>query len=149
MEARTHTFKANAREALQDENLRQALGKAKGGFVGKRAGVVEAFPDFEALRDRGEAIKDHTLTHLDHYLERFTHAVSERGGQVHYAMDAASARETVMAICRDAQARSVIKSKTMAGEEAGEGSRRVRFGGTSMEEKTPDQQAFRCPSLKC
>ncbi|WP_018716815.1 lactate utilization protein B [Arhodomonas aquaeolei] len=117
MEARTHTFKANARAALADDNLRTALASAKGGFVAKRAGAVEAFPDFEALRERGAAIKDHTLANLDHYLARFTANVSERGGQVHYAGDDAAAREIILGICRDAGARRVIKSKTMAGEE--------------------------------
>ncbi|WP_435101256.1 LutB/LldF family L-lactate oxidation iron-sulfur protein [Arhodomonas sp. AD133] len=117
MEARTHTFKANARQALADDNLRRALAKAKGGFVGKRAQAVSGFPDFEALRTRGQEIKDHTLAHLDHYLARFTSAVEERGGQVHFAGDAASARETILGICRDAGARQVIKAKSMAGEE--------------------------------
>ncbi|WP_440995396.1 LutB/LldF family L-lactate oxidation iron-sulfur protein [Arhodomonas sp. SL1] len=119
MEARTHTFKANARAALADENLRQALAKAKGGFVGKRTDAVAAYPDFEALRERGAAIKDHTLANLDHYLARFSAAVTERGGNVHYAMDAAEARDAILGICRDVEARRVIKSKTMAGEEIG------------------------------
>ncbi len=117
MQARTHTFKANARQALADDNLRRALAKAKGGFVGKRAQAVSGFPDFEALRTRGQEIKDHTLAHLDHYLARFTTAVEERGGHVHFAGDAASAREAILGICRDAGARQVIKAKSMAGEE--------------------------------
>ena len=112
-------FRARARKALSDEDLQSALAKAKGGFVDKRANAILDLPEFEALRERGRQIKDHTLAHLDTYLEQFEGNVTRQGGQVHYALDAESARETILGICRDAAAKQVIKAKTMAGEEVG------------------------------
>ena len=47
----------------------------EGGFVSKRAEVVRLVPEFEQLRDSGEAIKRHTLENLDYYLERYETAV--------------------------------------------------------------------------
>ncbi len=119
MKATSHRFRDQARSALGNEALQQALHKAKGGFVDKRGAAILDFPDFEALRERGRRIKDHTLAHLDHYLERFEAKVEANGGQVHWATDAADAREQIMRICRDAGARRIIKAKTMAGEEIG------------------------------
>ncbi|MGD8428790.1 MAG: LutB/LldF family L-lactate oxidation iron-sulfur protein [Ectothiorhodospiraceae bacterium] len=119
MTATAKTFKARAHDALLDQNLRKALGKAKGGFIDKRTAAVEQFPDFERLRERGRDIKNHSLENLDYYLEQFSSRVEEQGGNVHWAEDGDTARDIIMDICRRAGARSVIKSKTMAGEEIG------------------------------
>jgi L-lactate dehydrogenase complex protein LldF len=119
MKSTAHKFREQAHRALHDETLQQALHKAKGGFVDKRGAAILDFPDFEAARERGRRIKDHTLAHLDHYLERFETNVQANGGQVHWAADAESARDAIMEICRRAGARRVIKAKTMAGEEIG------------------------------
>ena len=110
-------FTARAKNALQDQNLQSALKKARGGFVDKRAKALLDLPDFEALRERARRIKDHTLAHLDVYLTQFEQNVIANGGQVHYAADAAAARDIVLQIARTAKAEKIIKAKTMAGEE--------------------------------
>ncbi len=46
---------------------------------------MEALPQFEAVRTAGREIKEHTLAHLDFYLEQFERKVIENGGQVHWA----------------------------------------------------------------
>lgn len=119
MKSTAHLFTEQARAALADDSLQAALRRAKSGFIDKRAAAIAAFPDFDGLRERGRRIKDHTLAHLDHYLERFADAVEARGGHVHWARDADEARRAVLDICQRAQARSVIKGKTMVGEEIG------------------------------
>lgn len=118
MKATSRAFPENAARALADARLQQALGRARGGFVDKRAAAVAALPEFEALRERARAIKDHTLAHLDWYLERFEAKVRERGGQVHWARDTAELQAQVLEICRAAGARRVTKGKSMVGEEA-------------------------------
>ncbi|MCP1676059.1 L-lactate dehydrogenase complex protein LldF [Natronocella acetinitrilica] len=117
MKSTAHAFKANANRALKDDQLQQALAKAKDGFVLKRAKAFEHYPEFERLREHGKRIKDHTLAHLDHYLERFEEQVKARGGHVHWAETEQEAREIIVGICRKHKARSVTKGKTMAGEE--------------------------------
>ena len=63
-------FKENAHEALTDARLQGALAFA-GNFVTRRAAAVARLPEFDALRDSARAIKDHTLAHLDLYLEAY------------------------------------------------------------------------------
>ncbi len=117
MQATSHAFKDNARRALVDERLQRALHHIGEGFIAKRQRAVDALPEFEALRTAAREVKDHTLTHLDRYLEHFEQQVHARGGQVHWASTPAEAREHVLRICRDAEARLVAKGKSMVGEE--------------------------------
>ncbi|WP_238122157.1 MULTISPECIES: LutB/LldF family L-lactate oxidation iron-sulfur protein [unclassified Xanthobacter] len=112
-------FKQNATEALADPQLQAALAKAGPGFVGKRRDAIAKLPEFDALRDSVRDIKNHTLAHLDLYLERFEEKVREAGGQVHFAVDAAEAREIITGICQRLDARTVTKSKSMVSEEIG------------------------------
>lgn len=119
MQPTSHAFKDQARAALGDTQLRKALGNMKAGFQDKRAKTVAALPEFETLRDRGRDIKDHTLAHLDLYLERFEQKVTAAGGHVHWAATAEDARRAVLEICRSVEARTVTKGKSMVSEEIG------------------------------
>ncbi len=116
--ATTPKFKDNAHEALTDTRLQGALIHAAN-FAGRRAAAADRLPEFEALRDSARAIKDHTLAHLDLYLEAYERKVRESGGQVHYAEDAEEARRIVIDLCRSLGARSVTKGKSMISEEIG------------------------------
>ena len=64
-------FKQNAREALADPQLQSALHGIETGIVDRRRAVVARLPEFDALRDSARDIKNHTLAHLDLYLEQF------------------------------------------------------------------------------
>jgi L-lactate dehydrogenase complex protein LldF len=117
MTAHPLSFDQRVTAGLGDEGLQTSLTALKGSFVAARGRAVLALPEFEALRDDGKAIKDHTLANLDAYLETYEAAVVERGGHVHWARDAAEARDIVRAICRQAGARTVTKGKSMVSEE--------------------------------
>ena len=119
MQATSNDFKDNARHALADRNLEAALTILKRDFAGRRSAAVARLPEFEQLRDEGRDIKNHVLAHLDLYLETFERNVTALGGQVHWAADAADARDQVLAICRAAGAKSVTKGKSMIAEEIG------------------------------
>jgi len=112
-------FKENARVALADEHLQSALAKVRRGFIEKRRAAAERLPEFERLRDQARDIKNHTLAHLDLYLEAYEERVTAAGGHVHYARTAEEAREAVLKICREAGARTVAKGKSMIAEEIG------------------------------
>lgn len=99
--------------------LQRALVGVRTRFVEERRKAVERLPEFEALKDAARDIKDHTLAHLDAYLERFEAKVKEQGGEVHWCRDAKEARDTVLELCRAVGARVVSKGKTMVGEEIG------------------------------
>ena len=96
-------FKANARVALADRELASALGRMSAGLVPKRAEAVAALPEFEGLRTRAREIKDHTLLHLDHYLEVFARNCEAAGGQVHWCATAEEA-ETIVSSLEEAGA---------------------------------------------
>lgn len=117
MNPTTHSFKDRSVEALQNTELQQALARAYGGFVHKRQAALEALPEFDALCERAQRIKDHALDHLDHYLERFEAALTAKGGELHWARTAEEACQQIIAICRAHQARRITKGKSMVGEE--------------------------------
>ncbi len=119
MQVTTLSFEDNAHAALQNPELQSALSKIKTGWVANRARAADRLPEFEALRDQGRDIKNHSLAHLDLYLEAFEAKVVERGGTVHWARDAAEARAIVLELCQEAGAHSVTKSKSMVTEEIG------------------------------
>ncbi|WP_454918936.1 LutB/LldF family L-lactate oxidation iron-sulfur protein [Xanthobacter sediminis] len=112
-------LKENAAEALKDAQLQEALAKVGPGFIGKRRAAADKLPEFEALRDSARDIKNHTLAHLDLYLERFEEKVRAAGGHVHFAVDAADARAIVTDLCKRLGARTVTKGKSMISEEIG------------------------------
>lgn len=114
-----HAFKANAAKALKDKNLQTAMARLEVNFPARRRAAVAGLPEFDALRDEAIGIKNHVLEHLDLYLERFEAKVKERGGHVHWCATPAQARETILSICREKQAKSVTKGKSMVSEEIG------------------------------
>src|SRR6204780_1441355 len=111
------SFKENARRALGDAGLQRALARSGTSFIARRADAVARLPEFEQLRDTARDIKNHTLTHLDFYLEEYEAKVLATGGHVHWCADAEAARAAVLEICRNAGARTVTKGKSMIGEE--------------------------------
>ncbi|MFQ5773803.1 MAG: LutB/LldF family L-lactate oxidation iron-sulfur protein [Kiloniellaceae bacterium] len=117
MRSTAHAFKDNAKVAVADPQLRRALAHVKEGFIVKRAKAAARLPEFEALRDAARDIKDHTLAHIDLYLERYEAAVVAGGGQVHWCASAEEARAAILDICRRAGARTVTKGKSMIAEE--------------------------------
>jgi len=115
--ARTSSrFDDNVAAALGDERLRGVSGHVRS-LIAARAEAAQRLPEFEALRDSARAIKDHTLAHLDLYLETFERKATEAGVQVHYARDAAEATATVVALCKALGAKTVVKGKSMVSEE--------------------------------
>lgn len=117
MTAASREFPTAARNALHDAALQRALSNVPTGFIAKRRKAREALPEFEQLRDDAKRIKDHTLQHLDLYLEAYEKQVLASGGHVHWARNAEEARLAVLHICKEAGARVVTKGKSMVSEE--------------------------------
>ena len=110
-------FKENAKAALADPDLQNALKFVEVNFIARRREVADKLPEFEALRDSARDIKDHTLAHLDLYLEAYEQKVTAAGGHVHYAVTADDAKRIVLDICKKLGAKTVTKGKSMIGEE--------------------------------
>ena len=120
MEITSPTFKENATAALADAQLQKALGNVRGGFIDKRRKAVEALPEFDAAarqcaRHQGPHARQSRP--LSRGLRGEGHRVrrpcplGRDGG--------ASARASMLDICRTANARTVTKGKSMITEEIG------------------------------
>ncbi len=112
-------FKTAAAAALADARLQSALASLPGGLVANRRRAVAECPQFDDLRRAGRDIRDHTLDYLDHYLETFETSAASRGTHVHWAATGQDANRIVAAICQEAGAKLVVKSKSMVTEEIG------------------------------
>ena len=85
----------------------------------KRDREMHGIPEWEELRSLASAIKEHTLTRLDEYLDQFEANARSNGVHVHWARDAAEHNRIVHGILKDHGAKSLIKSKSMLTEECG------------------------------
>ena len=71
----------------------------------------------DAVRTLAGQIKQHTLDHLDDYLDQFTQRATEVGAHVHFAADADQANAICLDIAAQNGCRLCVKSKTMVTEE--------------------------------
>ncbi len=85
----------------------------------KRDLAARKIPEWEQLRDLASAIKNHTLSELDHYLAEFERNAMANGVQVHWAEDGAEHNAIMMKLIRDHRVTRVVKSKSMLTEECG------------------------------
>jgi L-lactate dehydrogenase complex protein LldF len=112
-----HDFLGAAGQALADPPLQAALVRLTGTLMaGNRRGFA-ALADSDALRDHAKRVKEHTLAHLDRYLEQLEASVQQLGGHVHWAATADDARRVIVEIARRSKCQRVVKSKSMTTEE--------------------------------
>jgi L-lactate dehydrogenase complex protein LldF len=112
-------FQQEIHVALSDLNLQSTIQSATARFGEKRREVIapETLPEYQELRDHASRLKQHTLDHLDHYLEIVEARVQERGGHVVWCSDAEAAVEAVVSIAREHNVKLAVKSKSMTSEE--------------------------------
>ena len=114
-------FPIAAHAAVGNTQLRKNVRHATEVIQTKRARVVGEMPDWQALREAGKRIREHTMQHLDAYLLQFEENCTRAGGQVHWARDAEEARQIVVRLAlqgsADSSTKEVIKIKSMTTEE--------------------------------
>lgn len=104
-------------KAAGDEKLKASVNNAVlRQYTARQLKLLE-LPDSDTLRTLAGRIKQHTLDHLDYYLEQLQTNVQRNGGHVHFARDAADARRIILGIVRQYNCSRVIKSKSMVSEE--------------------------------
>jgi L-lactate dehydrogenase complex protein LldF len=111
------TFPMAARALMGDTQLRKNVRHATDVIQAKRARVVGEMPDWQLLRESGKRLREHTMRHLDVYLEQFERNCTAAGGVVHWARDGAEARRIVIELVRASGQSEVIKIKSMTTEE--------------------------------
>ncbi|KRW91103.1 amino acid dehydrogenase [Alicyclobacillus tengchongensis] len=106
-----------AQHALTDDFLRQAVHFTTDRLRNKKQAVTGEFGNWEAWRERGQQIRQHTIANLDYYLDQFTRNLEAHGAHVHFAATADEAIHAVREIATAQNAKRVVKSKSMVTEE--------------------------------
>ncbi|MGY8687053.1 MAG: lactate utilization protein B, partial [Verrucomicrobiales bacterium] len=86
--------------------------------TGQRVELLKRdFEDPDSLRKLASQIKQHTIDHLDQYLQEAEANLKRAGAHVHFASDGESARTQILQILQSQGVKRVVKSKSMATEE--------------------------------
>lgn len=114
-----YDIKARAEHATQDAKLQKFVNHAAYSRDQQRKNVCgETFGEnYDRMRELAGRIKQHTLDHLDYYLERFIDRASAAGVKVHFALDAEQANRICLDIAERNRSRLCVKSKSMVTEE--------------------------------
>lgn len=110
-------FMQRARVLTRDRRHRDLIQTALSKYEVKRDEMKARFQDWEGARTAAAAIKAEAIGCLDRHLETLAARLVTRGAKVHWAPHAEAARQIIVGICRDRQARTIVKSKAMTAEE--------------------------------
>jgi L-lactate dehydrogenase complex protein LldF len=115
----TGAFADRARRALEDGHLQGALDAGTRRLYEGRTAAWDSLEDAEALRERARESRTRTIADLDRHLAVFAEAVERCGGHVTFCRTPEEANSYVVDVCRRANARLAVKSKSMVSEEMG------------------------------
>jgi L-lactate dehydrogenase complex protein LldF len=107
----------NAAEFINDRTHEQHLDQLLWMLRVRRDEAASRVPEWEQLRDLASQIKEHTLSHLAHYLEMFESRAKANGVTVHWAQDAHEHNQIVYQLLSERKVNELIKSKSMLTEE--------------------------------
>lgn len=89
--------------------------------IGKYNAVVpigkQQFTDVMQVRERAKNTKWEAVEHLDQYLLEFEKKITARGAKVIWAENSEQALDTIGAICKERNCKTLVKSKSMVTEE--------------------------------
>lgn len=111
------TFQERIAQGLKNSYRRRVMGSTQNRMRANRDQVFAEWGNLEEWRERAREIRQHTIEHLDAYLEAFANAVRRAGGQVHFAADKESANRYILEVAQRHGVRTVVKSKSMVSEE--------------------------------
>ncbi len=112
-------YRAEARRALKNEVLQQALADLQNRFGRGTALAYQNLPEGPDLRFKAHEIRMQAIENLDALLETLAGNVRKNGGRVFFAVDAAAARDYCLALTARHNVRLAVKGKSMVSEEIG------------------------------
>lgn len=110
-------FKHDSAEMSADGDRREFIRGALGGYMNTRSATQHGYLDWEAARRGAAEIKWMAIDNLADLLEQFEANLIKNGTKVFWASDEEEARQYILKILREKDAKHVIKSKTMTSEE--------------------------------
>jgi L-lactate dehydrogenase complex protein LldF len=117
MSAPVIEFDRNAARVAGDTRHRGIIQTAMKKYEAARDLRQPWFQDWKGARDIAAATKFEAINRLDVHLAEFEKNLVARGTKVHWASTDAQAREIILGILAEKRVRTVVKSKTMTGEE--------------------------------
>ena len=105
------------RQALGNDRLRAAVAKATQLAVERRQHRVDETPYWEDLRRHVYGLKRSVIENLDASLIAFESHCQANGIIVHWAEDAAEARQIIVDLAKENNVRKIVKSKSLTSEE--------------------------------
>jgi len=110
-------FQQKSGQYTTDRGFRAFIQKGLSGYYKKRDENKARFQSWQGARDHAAEIKYEAINNLDRHLEEFAEKIEARGAKVFWAPSAFEARDYILSVARENRVRSIIKSKTMTGEE--------------------------------
>ncbi len=110
-------FRDDAKRLTHDLRHRELIQSALKKYEVARDAKKARYQDWESARVEASDIKWDAVNHLDAHLAEFARNAEAHGTKVHWASTGGQAREIILGIVREKNARSIIKSKVMTGEE--------------------------------
>ena len=117
MSVASQQFKHDAERLTHDLRHRSLIQTALKKYEVARDSKKSRYRDWQSARQTAAEIKWDAVNHLDTYLQEFASKLEARGARVHWASTGEQARQIILGIVREKNARSIIKSKVMTGEE--------------------------------
>src|SRR5664279_2792325 len=111
------TFKAKSTVKSADLEHRQKINFNIGKYNAVVPQAKHQFTNTDLVRERAKNIKWRALETLDQQLEEFEMNFLKRGGKVIWAQNSQEALDEVLAICKEKNCRTIVKSKSMVTEE--------------------------------
>jgi L-lactate dehydrogenase complex protein LldF len=110
-------FSSSARRVSADLRHRGIIQAAMGKYEVVRDQRKAAFQDWQDARQLAAETKWQAVNHLDQHLAEFARHFEARGGKLHWASTAGQARDIILGILKEKQAKVIVKSKAMTSEE--------------------------------
>jgi L-lactate dehydrogenase complex protein LldF len=119
MKLRSNQFFPLAEKGMADKALQRNMAVFRDLIPAAREKAVARLEDYPSKRQELKRVKNATLDKLPQYLEQFEQNLLRNGGQIHWAETADDLNRTVIDICRTANAKNIVKGKSMVSEETG------------------------------
>lgn len=104
-------------EALGNEILRNALGKATAHFSKVRFQLIKKLPYYEYYRKRVKESRLWSLEHIDDLVNMVKENIENVGGNFYFANNGEEAIEYIVNVLRDRGSQLIVKGKSMVTEE--------------------------------
>lgn len=103
-------------EGAENENLREAISRAKDSYRNNLKKALEAFPESEEYKEKAQKIKKYSIDHMQELVDQTMKAVERNHGKAYLAKDADEANKIISDIIGEPK-KLIVKGKSLTTEE--------------------------------